>query len=243
MAIEDLDLEFEDEEELEKSDALDVDVDLSFSASGSNQKAQAQAHAGPKTSVSASEATNPNLRIPPKQTQAQTPTKPQGQPARTPTRQPTQPSQNVQASAKPNVQQRPQSPPGGNVKNIADHRKVSEVQKAVNQARVQTQQVPIQTPHDGEDYAYELQLLRDEIAELKTQMNSIQAQANVKVAVAEAKSEFVIEYVIDAKLADHQVNQVLQRIHKKVPGLKSEVLMIKKFMSEFIEKTNKKKKD
>lgn len=236
MAIEDLDLEFEDEEELEKSDALDVDIDLSFSASGANQKSEAQKTSGPKTSVSALDATNPNLRIPSKQ---QSTNKPQATQARTPSRQPTQPSQKVPAQ----VTAKGQIPPGGNVKNIADQRRINQVQKSVSQVKVQNQEVPIQAPVDREDYSYELQILRDEIAELKKQMNSIQMQADVKVAVAEAKSEFVIDYITDAKLVDHQVNQVLQRIHKKVPGLKSEVLTIKKFMTEFIEKTNKKKKE
>jgi hypothetical protein len=225
MAIEDLDLEFEEEDLEEKSDALEVDVDLSFSASNesSNVAAGSKSAGKPVSNISALDDTNPNIKLPPKQ-------QPRAQ-APTPQRMPTQQSQErVRAQGQP-----------GKVQNIAEQRAKAQNQ-AQPQARVQSQQIPTANASFNEEYGLELQQLRDEIAELKSQIGAIQSQADVKVAVAEAKSEFVIDYVTDAKLVDHQVNQVLQRIHKRVPGLKNEVLSIKKTMTEFVEKTTKKKK-
>lgn len=229
MAIEDLDLEFEEEDLEEKSDALEVDVDLSFSASNesSNVTAGNKSAGKPVSNISALDETNPNIKLPPKQ-------QPRAQ-APTPQRKPTQQSQEkVRAQGQP-----------GKVQNIAEQRAKAQNQaqpQTQTQARVQSQQIPTANASFNEEYGLELQQLRDEIAELKSQIGAIQSQADVKVAVAEAKSEFVIDYVTDAKLVDHQVNQVLQRIHKRVPGLKNEVLSIKKTMTEFVEKTTKKKK-
>lgn len=236
MAIEDLDLEFEDEEEIEGSDALEVDVDLSFSAATESSPKSGKKPVGRSaTNISALDDTNPAIKLPPKQSHPQQNQQRRPQ-AQVPQRKPTQ--QSKQASAN-----------SGNVKNIADHKPKAMAQASAQarpqsqvQAKVTSQQVPTVEAQFTDDYAYELQQLRDEIIELKEQMSSIQNQADVKVAVAQAKSEFVIDYVTDAKLVDHQVNQVLQRIHKRVPGLKTEVLTIKKAMSEFVEKTTKKKK-
>lgn len=234
MAIEDLDLEFEDDEE-EKSDALEVDVDLSFSASAdSPKKAQANKKVvGKGTSLSADDATNPNLTIPKA-------TKPAAKPAARPQAKPTQTPKSNAPAAKPQA---------NNVANIADRQKAAkaaqpqQASQPVAQAKVtiQQEQSPVQAPAGLEDYQDELDALRAEIADLRKELQSVQQHADVKVAVAEAKSEFIIEYVTNAKLLDHQVNQVLQRIHKKVPALKTEVLTVKKYLTEFMEKNTKKK--
>ncbi len=84
--------------------------------------------------------------------------------------------------------------------------------------------------------------LREEIAILKQQMQAIEHQADVRVAVAEAEKEYLIEYVSNAKILDHQVTQVLSRINKKVPQLATEVKMIKKYVNEFLGKSSPKKK-
>jgi hypothetical protein len=82
-------------------------------------------------------------------------------------------------------------------------------------------------------------MMKDEIAELRAQVSKVQSVADVRVAVAEAKTDFLVQYITDAKLMDHQVNQMLSRIHKKVPALKNEVLSIKKYIADFIAKTKK----
>jgi hypothetical protein len=139
----------------------------------------------------------------------------------------------------PSSQPRPQA----KVQNISEAR----VKKSVPQSpqakpqMKQSSQVaePRFSPEQGEDYAYELDALRNEISELKELMGNVKNDADVKVAVAEAKSEFLIQYISDAKLLDHQVNQMLGRIHKKVPALKNDVLSIKKYLSDFLQKTKK----
>jgi hypothetical protein len=88
----------------------------------------------------------------------------------------------------------------------------------------------------------DLEDLKEEIAILKQQMQAIEHQADVRVAVAEAEKEYLIEYVSNAKLLDHQVTQVLSRINKKVPQLVTEVKMVKKYMQDFLVKSNPKKK-
>jgi hypothetical protein len=125
-----------------------------------------------------------------------------------------------------------------NVKNISDAQKA----RPVAQAKPQTQQAPRpqQPPRPIDDsYADELDMMKDEIAELRAQVSKVQSAADVKVAVAEAKTDFLVQYITDAKLMDHQVNQMLSRIHKKVPALKNEVLSIKKYIADFIAKTKK----
>jgi hypothetical protein len=108
------------------------------------------------------------------------------------------------------------------------------------QSRPTTQVADPQFSNDSnEDYAYELDSLRSEISELKEMMSEVKNSSDVKVAVAEAKSEFLIQYISDAKLLDHQVNQMLSRIHKKVPALKNDVLSIKKYLTDFMNKTKK----
>lgn len=233
MAIEDLDLEFEDEE-VEKSDALEVDVDLSFSASA-DSKRQAPSNkkiVGKSTNLSANDATDPNLVLPKaiKPTAKAAAAKPQARPTQTP---------KAQAVAKP------QAKPA-NVANISDHKRSAppqpKAQQAI-QAKPTQQQVqsPVQAPAGLEDYQYELDSLRNEIENLRSEIQNVQKHADVKVAVAEAKTEFMIEFVSNSKLLDHQVDQVLQRIHKKVPALKNEVLTVKKYLNEFVDKNTKKK--
>lgn len=234
MAIEDLDLEFEDEEEEEKSDALEVDVDLSFSASNdsSNQPQSNKKAVGKSTTLSANanDAADSNIKTPKNN-------KPiAAQPAAAP-----------KPQAKPTQMPKANNAASNNVARIADHPQRSASTPAATtpqpQAKVTSQQVqsPVQAPAGLEDYQYELDVLREQISELKEQMRNVRQHADVKVAVAEAKSEFIIEYMTNAKLLDHQVNQLLQRIHKKVPALKTEVLTIKKYMTEFLEKSGKKK--
>lgn len=88
----------------------------------------------------------------------------------------------------------------------------------------------------------DLEDLKEEIAILRQQMQAIEHQADVRVAVAEAEKEYLIEYVSNAKLLDHQVTQVLGRINKKVPQLATEVKMVRKYMQDFLSKSNPKKK-
>jgi hypothetical protein len=115
-------------------------------------------------------------------------------------------------------------------------------------ARTRAQVRPTGQSNPSPNIAYanddheELQQLKSEIEQLKLQMQNLTHQADVKIAVAEAEKEYLVEYVSNAKVLDHQVTQILQRINKKVPALASEAQTIKKYMNEFLKKSVPKKK-
>lgn len=123
---------------------------------------------------------------------------------------------------------------------------VSNIQEARPKARPQAQAKPMSQASPTPDYAehnmQEISELRSEIEYLKSQIQAIQHQADIKVAVAEAQTSYMVEVVSNAKVMDHQVTQILTRINKKAPALGSEVQTIKKYVSEFLKKTSPQKK-
>lgn len=74
---------------------------------------------------------------------------------------------------------------------------------------------------------------------LKDQMLKLQIESQVKVSVAEFKVDFLSDVLSDMKLLEHQVGQLLARIHAKSPDTKNEALMIKKIMADFVAKKRK----
>lgn len=264
MAIEDLDLEFEDEEEKEKSDALDVDVDLSFSAheddpsqasspaapvasSSSSSAVEVDPSTTPKTpsssSISEDDVTDPNLRIPADMQ------KPAAQ------KSPTPKDSSAQAQAAGNKTSAPKSNSSGqNVAQLSEARKKAQ-EKALPQAQskvVQQQAPPAQAPAPNADVnavlIKELEYYREQVEKLRTDMDQLKSElfdarkdSEIKVAVAEMKAELMIEVRSGGEVMEHKVNQILQRIHKKVPALKGEVLTIKKAVNEYMENVKKKK--
>ncbi len=87
------------------------------------------------------------------------------------------------------------------------------------------------------DGAYDLEVYS--IVEMREQMKRIEFEAEVKVAVAEFKTELLSELMSDVKLMQHQVEQLLIRINAKHPDMKQEVLMIKKILADFSAKKRK----
>ncbi len=164
-----------------------------------------------------------------------------GKKAQAPKAPPQQAAQAVKKTVAPKAQaQKPAatSKPMAKVQSIQSHPKAQATSQV--QARP-TSQHKVEPGYysDSENQSYELDQLRSELDELKEQMRDIKSSADLKVAVAEARSEYLVQYISDAKLMDHQVNQVLQRIHKKVPALKNDVLTIKKYITEFMNKNKK----
>jgi len=78
-----------------------------------------------------------------------------------------------------------------------------------------------------------------EILNLREEAKKTQFDAEVKVQVAEFKTEILVDLMSDVKLMDHQINQLLARIHVKHPDMKQEVLMIKKILADFTTKKRK----
>ncbi len=78
-----------------------------------------------------------------------------------------------------------------------------------------------------------------QVVEMREQMRKIELDAEVKVQVAEFKTEYLTEMLSDMKLAQHQIEQLLIRINAKHPDMKNEVLMIKKILADFTAKKRK----
>lgn len=83
----------------------------------------------------------------------------------------------------------------------------------------------------------DVDVLKSEIAKLKAEILNVKKDSDVRVAVAEAEKDFLVEHVSNAKLLDHQVTQLLRSIHKKAPGTAAEVQSIKKLLVEFLNKS------
>ena len=79
----------------------------------------------------------------------------------------------------------------------------------------------------------------EQVVQMREEMRRVQLDSEVKVAVAEFKTEFLTEMLSDMKLLDHQINQLLVRINAKHPDMKQEVLMIKKLLAAFNAKKRK----
>lgn len=77
------------------------------------------------------------------------------------------------------------------------------------------------------------------VVEMREEVRKVQLEADVRVAVAEFKTEYLTEMLSDMKLAEHQINQLLIRINAKHPDMKNEVLMIKKILADFVAKKRK----
>jgi len=154
---------------------------------------------------------------------------------------PVQPQKPQGAHTAPGIQRPAQAKP-------AEVRKIDEARAAQAQARPQA--VPAQRPAGAqtqprvvgtsaikEDAAYDLE--SQQVVEMREQMRKIQLDAEVKVQVAEFKTEYLTEMLSDMKLASHQIEQLLVRINAKHPDMKNEVLMIKKILADFTAKKRK----
>ncbi len=79
----------------------------------------------------------------------------------------------------------------------------------------------------------------EEIVALRERARKAEFDAEVKIQVAEFKTELLTELLSDMKLMDHQINQLLVRINAKHPDMKQEALMIKKLLADFTAKKRK----
>lgn len=78
-----------------------------------------------------------------------------------------------------------------------------------------------------------------QVVQLREQVRKVEFEAEVKVAVAEFKTEILSELLGDMKLMEHQIGQLLARINAKHPDMKQEALMIKKILADFTAKKRK----
>lgn len=78
-----------------------------------------------------------------------------------------------------------------------------------------------------------------EITDLQEKLRKVEFDAQVRVAVAEMKTEVICDLLSDLKVFELQVNQLLVKIHGKNPETKPEVLLIKKLLTELASKKRK----
>lgn len=79
----------------------------------------------------------------------------------------------------------------------------------------------------------------DIVEQLKGRIEQVEIDAQIKIAVAEFKTDILSDLLSDIKLLEHQIGGLLNRVHTKHPDLKQEVLMIKKLLSDFSSKKRK----
>ncbi len=152
--------------------------------------------------------------------------------------------------AEPAARPAPPSSPGAQVRKIEDARAASP-----GTPRPAPRPVPAQSPAAREgtaprqiptpmvsgssalETAYDFE--SESVVQMREEMRRVQIESEVKVGVAEFKTEFLSEMLSDMKLLDHQINQLLVRINAKHPDMKQEVLMIKKLLADFNAKKRK----
>jgi len=154
---------------------------------------------------------------------------------------PVQPQKPPGAGTAPGIQRPAQGKPA-EVRNIDQARAAQAQARPQQAAPVQRQAATVQPRVVGssaikEDGAYDLE--SQQVVEMREQMRKIQLDAEVKVQVAEFKTEYLAEMLSDMKLASHQIEQLLVRINAKHPDMKNEVLMIKKILADFTAKKRK----
>ncbi len=103
--------------------------------------------------------------------------------------------------------------------------------RSVGANALQSQTQPVMEGH----YDFE----SEEVVQLRERARKAEFDADVKVQVADFKTELLSELLSDVKLMDHQINQLLVRINAKHPDMKQEVLMIKKILADFTAKKRK----
>ena len=131
--------------------------------------------------------------------------------------------------------------PMAQVKKIDDARVAAQaIKKPINQVGVAptvgSAAVKVQTQPLVEGQ-YDLE--SEEIVQMRERARKVEFDAEVKVQVAEFKTEILSDLLSDVKLMDHQINQLLIRINAKHPDMKQEVLMIKKILADFTAKKRK----
>jgi hypothetical protein len=133
--------------------------------------------------------------------------------------------------------QKPTAPNGGQVKNINEARVAQAGVKRVPPQMPQAAQSRVAGSNALKEDHYELE--GQEVIALREQMKKVAFDSEVKVAVAEFKTEYLSEMMSDMKLMEHQINQMLVRINAKHPDMKQEALMIKKLLADFTAKKRK----
>ncbi len=129
----------------------------------------------------------------------------------------------------------------------AQVKKIEEVRAKMAQAKAPGQSAPVSSAPAAQrtvtNGSSALQLAPEpgevNLAQLYQMMEDTKFEARVQVAVAQEKGEFMAEVLSDAKLMQHQVQQLLMRMNQKNPALKPELMAIQKALADFLAKKRK----
>ncbi len=154
--------------------------------------------------------------------------------------------------AEPQARPTPPRPPGAEVRKIDEARANANANANANGAPQPQVRRPVPPAQGGAAPAVARQqvsgssaletnydLESENIVQMREEMRRVQFESEVKVAVAEMKTEFLTEMLSDMKLLEHQIGQLLVRINAKHPDMKQEALMIKKLLADFNAKKRK----
>jgi hypothetical protein len=64
-------------------------------------------------------------------------------------------------------------------------------------------------------------------------------EADIKIAVAKNETEFLVDYISEAKLMEHKINQMLLKIHAKSPAFQKEIIVVKKLLADHVNRYKK----
>ncbi len=154
---------------------------------------------------------------------------------------PTKPSHAPPQAAAPPGTVKPGVPRAAPVTNLNDARAARPAAAAVRSSGVASNNLSSTPKVVGNNALQEDQyeVESQQIIEMREHVRKVEFEAEVKVAVAEYKTELLSELLSDTKLMQHQVEQLLIRINAKHPDLKQEVLLIKKILADFNAKKRK----
>lgn len=75
--------------------------------------------------------------------------------------------------------------------------------------------------------------------DLQEKMRRMEIDTQVKVLMAEFKTDILTDLLSDIKLLEYQMGGLLNRMYGKHPDLKQEILMLKKLLADFAQKKRK----
>jgi hypothetical protein len=209
MPLEDLDLEFEDEDDQKKRKAEAVHVDLDIEFGASPDKPVSSSVSPPIEKV----APATSQQVQPK--------------ALAPANPPVVKNEEVQA-------------PTAAIKKLDDVRaKMAQAKAQVAKSASTTQSAASATTAGAN--ALQLAPANDELnlAQWVQLVEDTKFEASVQVAVAQEKSVFMAEILSDAKLLQHQMQQLIIRINTKHPDLRPELVAMQKALADFLAKKRK----
>ena len=117
--------------------------------------------------------------------------------------------------------------PAANIENREDNSQIIEFNKVEVEPEARAKNTKYK-------FGEELKRMSENNSLLKSEV-----EASIKIKVLEGSTELLLAKAQEAKVLEHQVNEIIGRIHKKVPGLKPELLRLRKILSDYSDSAKK----